>query len=319
MALAHNNADILGDPNNVKILSNVLKTNVSACVSTGSFFLPQIGRIYLDMLALYKSVSGIISAKVASDGLIATKTPMIRGLRTIKKEILRLFETYIKKAEDLEQVNQMIIPQLLDAVLSDYHDNVPTARDAEVLNVMATIVSRLGSLLTDKISPVLDAVFEPTLNMINQDFAEFPEHRVGFFKLLKAIDTHCFPALIGLSPAKFKLTMDSIVWAIKHTMRDIADMGLAICLSLVNNIAVQPPDLANAFYQQYLLSIIQDTFFVLTDSDHKSGEFSNRFSVSTSGSRTMRKRFERHVQQADAHFFVSLSLSTQASKLKLFF
>ena len=228
------------------------------------------------MLALYKSVSSIISAKVASDGLIATKTPMVRGLRTIKKEILRLFETYIKKAEDLEQVNREIIPQLLDAVLSDYHNNVPTARDAEVLNVMATIVSRLGSLLTDKISPVLDAVFEPTLNMINQDFSEFPEHRVGFFKLLKVIDMHCFPALIGLDASKFKLTMDSIVWAIKHTMRDIADMGLAICLSLVNNIAVQPPELANSFYQQYLLSIIQDTFYVLTDSEHKSGEFSFR-------------------------------------------
>jgi hypothetical protein len=29
--------------------------------------------------------------------------------------------------------------------------------------------------------------------MINQDFAEFPEHRVGFFKLLRAINLHCFP------------------------------------------------------------------------------------------------------------------------------
>ena len=40
---------------------------------------------------------------------------------------------------------------------------------------------------------ILDAVFEPTLNMINQDFAEFPEHRVGFFKLLRAINLNCFP------------------------------------------------------------------------------------------------------------------------------
>lgn len=29
--------------------------------------------------------------------------------------------------------------------------------------------------------------------MINQDFAEFPEHRVGFFKLLRAINLNCFP------------------------------------------------------------------------------------------------------------------------------
>jgi exportin-1 len=79
--------------------------------------------------------------------------------------------------------------------------------------------------------------------MINQDFSEFPEHRVGFFKLLRAINLNCFPgmrllilesspctnyftALLGIPPPQFKLFMDSIIWAIKHTMRDIADTGL---------------------------------------------------------------------------------------------
>jgi exportin-1 len=81
--------------------------------------------------------------------------------------------------------------------------------------------------------------------MINQDFAEYPEHRVGFFKLLRAINIHCFPgmppfcdsdmhvndanfclALLSIPPQQFKLFMDSIIWAIKHTMRDIADTGL---------------------------------------------------------------------------------------------
>lgn len=33
--------------------------------------------------------------------------------------------------------------------------------------------------------------------MINQDFAEFPEHRVGFFKLLRAINLNCFPGTRG--------------------------------------------------------------------------------------------------------------------------
>jgi exportin-1 len=65
-------------------------------------------------------------------------------LRTIKKEILKLVETYVRKAEDEEGVNQNLIPGLLDAILGDYNRNVPAARDAEVLNVMATIVSRLG-------------------------------------------------------------------------------------------------------------------------------------------------------------------------------
>lgn len=62
--------------------------------------------------------------------------------------------------------------------------------------------------------------------MINQDFAEYPEHRVGFFKMMRAIDASCFAALLELPPPQFKLFMDSIIWAIKHTMRDIAEIGL---------------------------------------------------------------------------------------------
>jgi exportin-1 len=209
---------MLSSPEAIKQLSNVLKTNVSACVSIGSFFLPQIGRIYEDMLSLYKAVSGMISAEVASRGLLATKTPMVRGMRTIKKEVLKLIETYIKKAEDLEAVKVNLIPSLLDAVLNDYNGNTPAARDAEVLNVMTTIVTRLGvratapryrgrahvhvqPLITDRVGDILAAVFECTLQMINQDFSEFPEHRVAFFKLLRAINLHCFPGASRSPPS----------------------------------------------------------------------------------------------------------------------
>lgn len=182
MQQAASNVDVLGNSDNVKIMSNILKTNVSACTSIGSFFLPQLGRIWLDMLGLYKAVSGIISEQVASQGesfvtlqlpvlkdnisgLVATKTPKVRSLRTIKKEILKLVETYVKKAEDLDGVNANLIPGLLDAILGDYNRNVPAARDAEVLNVMATIVSKLGvsnqSRLISRTHKLIRGTIEP--------------------------------------------------------------------------------------------------------------------------------------------------------------
>lgn len=271
MAQASRNMQVLDNVDNVKILANVLKTNVSACVSIGPFFLPQIGRIFLDMLGLYKVVSGIISETVAREGTIATKTPKIRHLRTIKKEILKLMETFIKQSDDLETINSNLIPPLLDAILGDYNRNVPAARDAEVLNVMSTITIKLGSLLSPQVPAILEAVFEPTLNMINQDFMEYPEHRSGFYKLLTAINKTCFPALLTLPPAQFKLFSDSIVWGMKHTMRDIAEIALNLCLEVVNNFSTADPQVSNQFFQQYFLSVLQDVFFVLTDTDHKSG------------------------------------------------
>ena len=69
--------------------------------------------------------------------------PKVRGLRTIKKEILKLIDIYVQKADDLEMVNTNIVPPLLDAVLVDYNRNNADARDAEVLNVMTTIITKL--------------------------------------------------------------------------------------------------------------------------------------------------------------------------------
>jgi len=69
MAQAAQNMDVLSSADNIKILANVLKTNVAACTSIGSFYLPQLGRIFLDMLGLYKAVSGIVSDTVQKEGM----------------------------------------------------------------------------------------------------------------------------------------------------------------------------------------------------------------------------------------------------------
>lgn len=59
----------------------------------------------------------------------------------------------------------------------------------------------------------------------HQNFEEFPEHRTHFFYLLQAVNSHCFPAFLAIPPAQFKLVLDSIIWAFKHTMRNVADTG----------------------------------------------------------------------------------------------
>ena len=78
-----------------------------------------------------------------------------------------------------EVANNFVDP-LLDAVLIDYRANVPSAREPEVLSTMASIVSRLGSLITPKVPKILDAVFECTLEMINKNFEEFPGTIINF-------------------------------------------------------------------------------------------------------------------------------------------
>jgi exportin-1 len=76
------NADpsILQDSETIKVVGNIMKTNVSACSSVGSYFYSQIGRIYLDMLNMYRASSQLISDAVSKEGkaLLAASGQLFR-------------------------------------------------------------------------------------------------------------------------------------------------------------------------------------------------------------------------------------------------
>ncbi len=127
--------------------------------------------------------------------------------------------------------------------------------------------------MSDKVPTIMENVFESTLEMINKDFSEYPQHRVEFFKLLKAINLFCFPALLKLDGRQFKFVIDSCMWASKHDNREVENTGLSMCIELMDNMADNTDEQTSSmFFQQFYITILQDVFFVLTDSDHKGGK-----------------------------------------------
>lgn len=109
---------------------------------------------------------------------------------------------------------------------------MPNAREPLVLSTMASIVNKLQAVITPEIPKIFDAVFDCTLDMINKNFEDYPQHRTNFYELLQAVNTHCFKAFLSIPPNQFKLVFDSIVWAFKHTMRNVADTGLNILMQV---------------------------------------------------------------------------------------
>ncbi|BES87512.1 CRM1_C [Nesidiocoris tenuis] len=268
---ASKNVEVLKDPDVVKQLVSILKTNVRACKALGHPYVMQLGRIYLDMLNVYKVMSNNITTAITANGEQVTQQPLIKSMRVVKKETLKLISDWISRAKDHNVVLENFIPHLLDAVLLDYnHCSVPAAREPEVLSAMATIVTQLQSHITPEIPKIFNAVFECTLEMINKNFEEYPEHRTNFFLLLKAVNSHCFPAFLNIPPPQFKLVLDSIIWAFKHTMRNVADTGLEILHQLLVNVE-QNEQAAQSFYATYFLDILQHILSVVTDTSHTAG------------------------------------------------
>lgn len=268
---AKQDPELLTNNDNVKILVNVLKTNISTCSSLGGGFYTQLGNIYMDMLTLYRAVSEQIAKDLANNPQFQN-THRSRVLKSIKKEILNLVGTYMSKADSPEEIVRDIAEPLLNTILEDYRSSSPDIREAEVLHVCEILVSRVGNLVPDMVFGILGNVFECTLDMLDKSMTEYPDHRVEFFKLLRTINLHSFAALLKLPPEIFSKTIDACLWGAKHDNREVESVGLSLIFEIMTNMAeLNDREMSDKFFQTFFKPIIGDTFYVMTDADHKSG------------------------------------------------
>lgn len=90
-----------------------------------------------------------IAAAIQLNGEAVMKQPLIKSMRAVKKETLKLISDWISRSTDNAMVLDSFIPPFLDAVLLDYQRTpVPVAREPEVLSSIATIVNRLEGHIT---------------------------------------------------------------------------------------------------------------------------------------------------------------------------
>ena len=258
----------------VKELAKILRINTKVCAAAGSIYIHQLSIIFLDMMNIYRLYSEHIAEACAKQGEVATRYTLFKAMRGVKAEVLELMTTFFENSSDLpngpEVIMTTFMPMLTVEVLSDYAKAVPSARDARVLTLFASAISQLKGHLSAEVPKIMEAVFEPTLEMITKNMMDYPEHRIGFFKFLRQANEHCFFGLFSIPPEQQKLVVDSVVWAFKHTERNISETGLEILHELLQNVD-RTSEVAQPFYQQYLVSLTQDVLGVLTDRLHKSG------------------------------------------------
>ncbi|KAL0358804.1 UNVERIFIED_CONTAM: protein EXPORTIN 1A [Sesamum angustifolium] len=256
---ARQSVDFLKDQDVIRAVLNILQTNTSVASSRNIFSATN----FFDLSGHAQYL------QYCQGGPYASRTSIVKLLRSVKRETLKLIETFLDKAEDQPHIGKQFVPPMMDPVLGDYARNLPDARESEVLSLFATIINKYKATMIEDVPRIFEAVFQCTLEMITKNFEDYPEHRLKFFSLLRAIATHCFPALIHLSSEQLKLVMDSIIWAFRHTERNIAETGLNLLLEMLKNF--QASEFCNQFYRTYFLTIEQEIFAVLTDTFHKPG------------------------------------------------
>ncbi|RHN39097.1 putative armadillo-like helical protein [Medicago truncatula] len=148
---AGQNVDFLKDQDVIQTFLNTLQTNTRVASSLGTYFLPQMTLIFSNMLNVYRMYSELMSKSIAEGGPLASRTAYVKLVRSVKREILKLIETFLDKAEAQPQIGKQFVPPMMDLVLRDYVKNMPDARESEVLSLFATIINKYKASMSEDI------------------------------------------------------------------------------------------------------------------------------------------------------------------------
>eukprot|EP00475_Leptophrys_vorax_P011138 TRINITY_DN1767_c0_g1_i4.p1 TRINITY_DN1767_c0_g1~~TRINITY_DN1767_c0_g1_i4.p1 ORF type:complete len:862 (+),score=248.53 TRINITY_DN1767_c0_g1_i4:116-2701(+) len=271
VAMVNCNPHLLWDMKNIRELKKILKTNKAVAGPVGEAFIVQMSRIYVEMLKLYEVYSQYVSDRIREQGPIAAETIVVRGIKSVKGDILLLIKAFVETGGALNRqvIIENFLPLLVEVVLRDYSSSLPLARDASVLLVFGAIIDTMSDAVLNMVPSVLQTIFPCTIEMITQNFEDFPEHRINFFVLLRSINKSCFKAFFMISEQEFKLIYDAIVWAVRHLERNVGETGLNTLAELLVN--VEKEGLTSDFYSKYYILVLQEVLSIMTDTLHKSG------------------------------------------------
>lgn len=135
-------ASVLREEQVMRRLVNVLQMNSAACRGIGATFQPQLMHIFGDMLEAYRLYSSEIGMVISQRGKVEAHSAHVKLMRSVKREALKLIECFVERSTDRETVVNQLVPGMVEPVLGDYAQNVPDARDHEVLSVFTTIIRK---------------------------------------------------------------------------------------------------------------------------------------------------------------------------------
>ena len=136
-----------------------------------------------------------------------------------------------------------------------------------MISLVTECTAKLQHQLMSYAELLLGGFMDAILSMIARDFHTYPEHRANFFAYVKALSLHCFQALLQLPVERFKIMIDSILWAARHHHPGMAEVGLTTMTSLLENLH-RTGSLAGSFYQHFYTYILSEVFAMMTDGVH---------------------------------------------------
>ncbi|CAO3632166.1 unnamed protein product [Cunninghamella blakesleeana] len=253
--------------NLLKSISIFISINDSLCITIGSLYSHQFYDVLDCLIGTYQYIKMVALSKKGNFTNVIEYS-LIKKIRTEINKLTRhyVIETNVNQIKNMNQFNELI------QTIMDDHRTLENESDPIVLELLTSILDHFGNLWPTFLDSILQYVFEPTLKLITQNFTDYPDHRLGFYKLLNIINKRYLAELINLPDNQLSIIIDSILWGTKHTVNDISSIALQTCLEFINQVSqIDDEDISSALFQKFYLKIFTDTLTILVDPDCQNG------------------------------------------------
>ena len=223
--------NLIYDIKTIKDFDFFLRINQAVAKSVGFAYSCIFKALYNNLLNIYKCYSNTISLGAQKLGDKSLTDPMLKCMRTLRHNILRLFSIFYSNI-DSKSLMTDFLPQMM-LLLNEFSTNDPNAKDAEILSLFASLIDILKDEFKLAIPEIMTKLAAPTLQMITTNFEAFPDHRKNYFELLNSLVCSCFSGIISIDIAGTKVIMDSLIWGIKHQDPLLSELNLGTIISFL--------------------------------------------------------------------------------------
>ncbi|KRX01384.1 Armadillo-type fold [Pseudocohnilembus persalinus] len=259
-------------------INQILRITERIASSSGYCFAVVLEKILGQLVEIYKTVSLEIIQKVQNEGKKVLNFFEIKLLKKIKTEVLKIMSSFLKHCHNKNPqcniglvIKNFILP-FQEIILSDYIESDPDVRDPQLLHIYTIIFENIATQIGQLglVPNILKGIFDPTLPMIQNDYNSHPDIREKFFYFLQAVVNNAIEALFNTPEQQFQNVIDCVIWATKHHLNNLSQLGLDVLLFILKNVN-QNSYIANQFYRAYYMYIFKAILEIITDGYHKSG------------------------------------------------
>ncbi|AFP65230.1 importin beta-related nuclear transport receptor (nucleomorph) [Chroomonas mesostigmatica CCMP1168] len=204
------------------------------------------------------------------------KSKNLRLLKNLRKEILIIFEKYMEICI-FDKRNTFYLQNLYllcHSIFSHYGNTKnPSWWDFKVIVFCIRVLKKRKNFLEiNFITLIFNAIFRPTLEIIKNNFEDFPDIRFFFFLLLDSLVCEYFHFISEsdenskIDENKIETIIHALNWGIKHTEKIISKQTSKTFLTFL--FLIKKKKLERYIYIRFSKQILFDVITIITDKLH---------------------------------------------------